>query len=75
MLVTQVKNIEFQCHVAECELHDSISEIDYRIGSGQKWCYQNNWHMPKFNLDGFIVLKNILRPSGYPNVFGSIIGA
>ena len=36
VLVTQVKDIELQCHVSECELHDSISAIDYRIGSGQK---------------------------------------
>ena len=27
------------------------------------------------NLDGFIVLKVILRPSGHPNVVGSVIGA
>ena len=27
------------------------------------------------NWDGFIVLKIILRPSGYPNVVGSVIGA
>ena len=45
VLVTQVKNIELQCHVAECELHDSISAIDYRIGTCQKWSSQDNWHM------------------------------
>ena len=41
----QVKNIQFQCHVAKCELHDSISAIDDCIGSGQKWSSQDNRHM------------------------------
>ena len=36
-----VKNVELQCHVAKCELHDSIPAIDYRIGSGQKWPSQD----------------------------------
>ena len=31
--------------------------------------------MSESNLDSFIVLKIILRPSGYPNDVGSVIGA
>ena len=29
----------------------------------------------KSNLDGFLVLKVLLRPSGHPNVVSSVIGA
>ena len=28
LLVAQVENVELQCHVAKCELHDPISAID-----------------------------------------------
>ena len=31
--------------------------------------------LSEYNWDGFIVLKIILRPSGYSNVVGSVIGA
>ena len=44
MLVAHMKNVEFQGHVAEGELHDSIPVVDYGIRCGKKWSPKYDGH-------------------------------
>ena len=43
--VTQVKNVEFQSHVAEGELHNPIPAVDYSISCGKKWPPKYDGHL------------------------------
>ena len=58
MLFAQVENVEFQSHISECKLHNSILAVDDRIRGGQEWSSKNNRYIVSSHCYWFHVKNN-----------------